>query len=74
MPTYLKTGYFWIGLLLLVILGGLTSWLVGAQKIEEAVAYGFGAPEVISRLVSSTGGYRPKSGGWFELVRQWWAL
>jgi hypothetical protein len=72
MPGYLKTGYFWIGFLLLVALGGLAAWLSKAQEVQEALAYGFGAPELISRLLSQSEQNKGKDGQTFELLRQWW--
>jgi hypothetical protein len=54
LPGYLTTVNFWLGLILLLILGGFASWLGDAKSIKEALAYGFAAPEIISRLLSSS--------------------
>jgi len=62
-----SSGGFWLGLILQVALGGFVSWLAAATTAKEAVAYGFAAPEVITRLVSTTRQER----GEFNL-REWW--
>lgn len=49
--TYLKQIGFWIGLLFLVALGGSVSWLLGASEVKQALAYGFGGPEILSTLL-----------------------
>ena len=74
MPRYFKTSYFWLGFGLLIALGGVASWLMGAQEIKESLAYGYGAPEVISRLLSQRDDERGGRGPRFEQLRMWWAL
>src|SRR5213593_4261251 len=51
-PGYLKSFMFWVGLILLVALGGFVTWLAGAKEIKEALAYGYAGPEFLSRLLS----------------------
>ncbi len=46
---------FWLGLALLVGLGGLCAWLGGATDFKAALAFGYGAPEAISKLLSASG-------------------
>lgn len=53
LPDYLLTLNFAIGFALLVALGGFAAWLGGARATKEALAYGFGAPEIVSRLLST---------------------
>jgi hypothetical protein len=48
---YLKSGMFWVGLILLVLVGGLSAWVLQATDIKQALAYGFGAPELLSRFL-----------------------
>lgn len=55
-PAYLKSGVFWISLLLLAGLGGLTAWLFDAKDVKQALAFGFGAPEIISRVFGKIAG------------------
>lgn len=55
-PAYIKSTKFWIGLVLLVAIGGLASWLLGASDFKQAIAYGFGAPELFSRVLGKIGG------------------
>ena len=52
LPDYVYSLDFWIGFLLLGY-GGLAVWFGAASDAKEALAYGFGAPEIISRLLSS---------------------
>jgi hypothetical protein len=65
-----KVGY-WVGLLLLVVLGGFAAWLGGAKTWQAALAMGYAAPEIISRLVGSDSPDLRGFGG-FSL-RKWWA-
>jgi hypothetical protein len=51
-PRYWRTANFSIGFALLVVLGGLAAWLGGASRIAEALAFGFGAPEFITRSLA----------------------
>src|SRR5690349_11101305 len=50
---HLKTVQFWIGFILLVAIGGFAAWVFGAKEVKEALAYGFGAPEFISKGIGS---------------------
>jgi len=53
LPKYLWSPNFWLGFVLLVLLGGAASYLGGATDYKTALSFGFAAPEVISRLLSS---------------------
>jgi hypothetical protein len=72
-PGYFKNAMFYVGVMLLVALGGFAAWLLGAGDYKEAVAYGFTAPELISKLGADK---NPDRGdevpGGFSL-RKWWA-
>jgi hypothetical protein len=57
-PDYLKAPMFWIGFILLVAIGGFAAWLLGAQDLKQAVAFGYAAPELLSNL-----GAEPKGAG-----------
>jgi hypothetical protein len=73
LPDYLKTLNFAVGFGLLVAIGGFAAWLGGAKAVKEALAYGFGAPEIITRLLSAkaiTLG-RPMAG---DALRRFWAF
>ncbi len=72
-PGYLKAPMFWVGLLLLIALGGFVAWLGGAKEIKEALAYGYGGPEILSRLLSvkETGGAADRAVGGFRLLQAW---
>ncbi|MGB7539439.1 MAG: hypothetical protein WBM17_12945 [Anaerolineales bacterium] len=50
---YLKTVNFWLGLLMLALVGGLTVWVLGLTSAKDALIYGYAAPAVISQLVAS---------------------
>ena len=52
LPDYVRSMSFFIGFTLLVALGGFTAWVGGAKTPVEALAYGFSAPEIISKLIS----------------------
>jgi hypothetical protein len=70
-PGYLKRPMFWFGLLLLIALGGFAAWLLGASDAKQAIAYGFGAPELLSKLASKPVSDADRKLG-FSL-REWWA-
>ncbi len=54
LPEYLRYANFWLGLVLLVVIGGLAAWLAEATEVKQALAYGYAAPELISRIFSKT--------------------
>lgn len=71
-PTYLKHLNFWIGIILLIALGGFAAWLSDAGKAREALAYGYAAPELVSRLLAQRSAEPPDRGeGTFSLLG-WW--
>ena len=47
-PDYCTRPGVWLGL----ELGGFTAWAGGANEVKAALAYGSGAPGVLSRLIS----------------------
>jgi hypothetical protein len=73
MPGYLRAPMFWFGLLLLIALGGFVAWLGAAKEIKEALAYGYGGPEVLSRLLSvkDSGSAADRGVGEFRLLQAW---
>jgi hypothetical protein len=52
-PDYWTKPGFWLGLVFLVALRSFTTWAVGANEVKVALAYGYGVPEVLLRLISS---------------------
>lgn len=75
LPSYLKRVNFWLGVVLMVALGGFATWLLEATDAKEAVTFGFAAPQVISSLVAGSKGVvdrGAKEPGKFGL-RTWWA-
>ncbi len=52
---YWKRFHFWLGLFFLVGLGGLAAWAAGAEDFIEALAYGFSAPELLSKIFAAKG-------------------
>src|SRR4051794_3904420 len=71
LPDYLKTLNFWLGFILLVAAGGFLAWLNKPQSIQEALAYGFAAPEILSRLLSSS--ERPTLSAPANTIRHFWS-
>jgi hypothetical protein len=65
-----KIGY-WAGLLVLVLLGGFAAWLGRANSVQAALAMGYAAPEILSRLLGDDAPTLRGAEG-FEL-RKWWA-
>ena len=72
-PDYLKTGNFWLGLILMVLIGGLAAWVFAPTSGKEAIVYGYAAPQLFSSLAAEeVKNARIKS---FSLsIRKWWAL
>src|SRR4051794_20738137 len=52
-PEWFRLIGYWIGLALLVVLGGLAAWLGQATDWQSAIAMGYAGPEIVSRLFSS---------------------
>ncbi len=48
--SYLKNPSFWLGVILLVALGGFAAWILGATQAKEALIFGYAAPEFFSKL------------------------
>ena len=71
-PKYLKSLNFWLGFILLILLGGAAAWLFGAQDVKSALAMGFSAPEIFSNLASKSEDEEKKKDPKFRL-RGWWA-
>jgi hypothetical protein len=71
LPAYLTTLNFWLGFILLVAAGGLVAWLGKPQSIQAALAYGFAAPEILSRLLSSPA--PPMLGSPARAMRHFWS-
>ncbi len=74
-PKYLSKGFFWLGLVLLVLVAGVTAVLVQPKDTVGALAVGFGAPEIISKLLSRPGDRGAGTGGSIvNDLRSWWAV
>ena len=67
---------FWISLLLQVAIGGLASWVLQATTAKDALAFGFAAPELLSKLISTNEGRAQlriqKDEHLFTQLRKWW--
>lgn len=74
-PNYLRSSFFWFGLVLLVVLGGAATMLVQPKGTIEALAVGFGAPEIITKLLARPGDRGAGTGGSLSAnLRSWWAV
>lgn len=62
---------FWLGLTALIVIGGFSAWLGGATEVKDALAFGFAAPEIFSKLFSEKGEAVDRGEGNFYLKR-WW--
>jgi hypothetical protein len=72
-PEFYRYWNFWGALLLLVALGGLSAWLGGATQVKDALAFGFAAPEILSKIFSQHGS-KPSAvdrGSGFSVL-DWW--
>jgi hypothetical protein len=50
---YFSYAPFWIGLALMVALGGGLALGLKADSVQEALAYGFSGPEIVTRLLAA---------------------
>ena len=60
LPAYLGQGNFWLGVALLVGIGGLAAWMLSAQTAKDALIFGYAAPQLFSQLVAGTTAERPE--------------
>lgn len=73
---YLKHWNFWLGLLVLVALGGLAVVFGDPATTTQALALGYAAPEFFSRLVAEQPAKRIEEGVQQPeafSVRRWWS-
>lgn len=70
-PKYWGQPTFWLGLALAVALGGFLAWILEAKAAKEALAYGFGGPAIVTKLLGTSGAVEATRGS-FDL-RRWWA-
>jgi hypothetical protein len=52
-PQYLKSKFFWISLFILAIIGGGAAYLTEPSKVIEALAMGYSAPTIVSKLLGT---------------------
>jgi hypothetical protein len=85
-----KCGFYWLIFLLMVLVGGGCAVLLQATDLKAAVAFGFSAPELLTKVLSKTpSGSGSDEGGdatamftgeasfatWFwPRLRAWWSL
>jgi hypothetical protein len=57
LPTYLKSTFYWIVTVVMVLLGGFVAWLRygGDASALDAFATGLAAPIILQKLISQTG-------------------
>jgi hypothetical protein len=74
-PAYFKKVFFWLGLVLMVALGGFAAWVMQATDVKEALTFGFAAPQVFSSLAAKSEGVKDR--GAMEPsrlgLRTWWS-
>jgi hypothetical protein len=66
-------GNFWLGVVLMVVIGGLAAWLLKATDAKEAITLGFTAPQVISSLSAAKESAVDRGAGTEFGLRRWWA-
>ena len=78
LPQHFRSLNFYMGLILLVALGGLMVYLRNPKDAVEALAIGYAAPQLLS---TAAGGLLKKSGdqhesvargGFVDFMRRWW--
>lgn len=56
MPAYLKSIYFYIGLLVQIAIGGFAAWMLGAAELKQAIMFGFSGPELLTKAFAAIRG------------------
>lgn len=77
LPPYLKSLNFYIGLLFAVALGAGVSVALAPADLKAALAYGFGAPEIVTRLLSEPAVAKAAAAPPHpprRTLRRWWAI
>lgn len=74
-PAWLKTWFFWIMGIGLVLLGGVVAYFSAPSTWPAAIALGFSAPEILSRLAGGGDAdmAAEDSEPFLNRVRRWWA-
>lgn len=76
-PAYLRQTNFWIGVILLVLIGGLTAWILGSGSSKDALIYGYASPQILSQLAAGATSERVERGEQkripFSLMK-WWRM
>jgi hypothetical protein len=52
-PAYFKSPMFYVGLALCIAAGATAAHILAAHSVKEALAYGFSAPELLTRLLTT---------------------
>lgn len=52
LPEYMKSVNFYVGIVLLVLLGGGAAYLLKADSVVDALAMGYSAPQIVSSFLS----------------------
>jgi hypothetical protein len=82
-PVYLFKPFFWISLIILGALGGVMAYALAPNGITNALAVGYSAPSVLSKLLgikeaeeveATRGPLRTETRSLFEEIRTWWSL
>jgi hypothetical protein len=78
-PDHVRSGYFWVSLVVLFVLGGLAVYLIGAETKQAAFTTGATAMQILSSLASlperASSSVRSKSIDLDQTKRrisQWW--
>jgi hypothetical protein len=82
-PVYLGKPFFWISLIILVALGGVMAYALAPSGIANALAVGYSAPSILSKLLGikeqdeievTRGPLRTTSESLIEQIRKWWSF
>ena len=73
LPAYVFSMNFWIGFVLLVLLGGLAAVIGQSVDWTQALAIGYAGPESLSRAFA-TKPITLATAGSAAVVRRWWAF
>ncbi len=83
LPTYLRTGFFWISLGVLAALGAAVAALSHPSTLQGALALGYSAPSIVSALGARTPTVGLQAAKTFKAamprlglvgeIRRWWA-
>jgi hypothetical protein len=74
-PAYLRHWQYYLGLVLMVVIGAVVAWLFAPARTVDAIAYGIAAPSILEGLAADKSKESRLSGDGniIDIWRYWWS-